>query len=160
VILVGLSEIKFAESPETLKSLGLGSCIGVILYSDGAHCAGMAHVMLPDSSLSCSGSFSPGKYADTAVPALIHLMTVIHGLPMAGLKAKMAGGAEMFRSSQKRRTMSIGKRNAEAVSHQLYKYRIPLVAAETGRDFGRTIEFNPGNGILVIRTILRGEQMI
>ncbi|WP_010630932.1 chemotaxis protein CheD [Sporolactobacillus vineae] len=160
MILVGLSEIKFAESPETLKSLGLGSCIGVILYSDRAHCAGMAHVMLPDSSLSCSGSFSPGKYADTAVPALIRLMTVIHGLPMAELKAKMAGGAEMFRASQRYSTMSIGKRNAEAVGNQLSKYRVPLVAAETGHDFGRTIEFDPGNGMLVIRTILRGEQRI
>lgn len=160
MIQVGLSEIKFAESPEKLTSLGLGSCIGIVLYSDLAHCAGMAHVMLPDSSLSCSETFLPGKYADTAVPALIRMMTVIHGLSVGGLKAKMAGGAEMFRFSQKRNLPSIGRRNAEAVNRQLKKYRIPLIAAETGLNFGRTIEFDPENGMLMVRTIVRGQQMI
>jgi Chemotaxis protein; stimulates methylation of MCP proteins len=160
VIQVGLSEIRFAESPETLRSLGLGSCIGLVLYSDHACCAGMAHVMLPDSSLSCSGTFLPGKYADTAVPALIRLMTVFHGLRPGELRAKMAGGAEMFRFSHKLNSLSIGKRNAEAVSNQLRKYQIPIIAQETGRDCGRTIEFHPENGMLMVRTILGGEQMI
>lgn len=40
--------------------------------------------------------------------------------------------------------MRIGPRNVEAVKQELKKYRIQLVAEDTGGKSGRTIEFNPG----------------
>lgn len=160
MIQVGLSEIKYAESPEKLRTMGLGSCVGVIIYSEAGKCAAMAHVMLPDSSLARAGVLQPGKYADTAVPELVRLMTDIHGFSIRALKAKMAGGAEMFRSSRVLPMGSIGLRNTEAVRVQLQHYRIPLIAEETGEDYGRTVEFNPETGLLMIRTIFSGERRI
>ncbi|WP_100487705.1 chemotaxis protein CheD [Sporolactobacillus pectinivorans] len=160
MIQVGLSEIKFAESPEVLRTMGLGSCVGVIIYNEILKSAAMAHVMLPDSSLARSNLFMPGKYADTAIPELVRLMTDVHGFPLRSLKAKMAGGAEMFKSSKTLPLGSIGLRNSGAVRAQLQRFRIPIVAEETGKDYGRTIEFNPGSGLLMIRTIFHGAHII
>lgn len=159
MIHVGLSEIKYAEAPEILKSMGLGSCVGVVIYHESMHIAGMAHVMLPDSTLAHAQSFLPGKFADTAVPELVASLTR-RGVSLHELKAKMAGGAEMFKSTRVLALDSIGKRNAEAVRSQLNHFHIPVVAEETGKDFGRTIEFLTGTCQLVIRAISQGERVI
>lgn len=159
MIHVGLSEIKYAEAPETLKSMGLGSCVGVVIYHESMHIAGMAHVMLPDSTLAHAQSFLPGKFADTAVPELVASLTR-RGVSLHELKAKMAGGAEMFKSTRVLALDSIGKRNAEAVRSQLNRFHITVVAEETGKDFGRTIEFLTDTCQLVIRAISQGERVI
>ncbi|MFT8390871.1 MAG: chemotaxis protein CheD [Sporolactobacillus sp.] len=160
MIHVGLSEIKYAEAPETLKSMGLGSCIGVVIYHETRGVAGMAHVMLPDSTLARSRSFLPGKFADTAVPELINHLTRRCGLQLNELKAKMAGGAEMFKTTRILSLDSIGKRNAEAVHEQLSKFHIPVISEDTGKDFGRTVEFMTATHQLLIRAISHGEQLI
>lgn len=160
IYVVGLSEIKYAKSPGTLKAMGLGSCVGVIVYSEGKRCAGMAHVMLPDSSLARSAIFPPGKFADTAVPELVGRLTNIHGLYPGSLKAKIAGGAEMFKSYRSLPAASIGRRNVAAVKKQLDLFRIPVIAEETGDDYGRTIEFYTATYQLLIRAIYKGERSI
>ncbi|MFT8317115.1 MAG: chemotaxis protein CheD [Sporolactobacillus sp.] len=159
MIHVGLSEIKYAEIPETLRSMGLGSCVGVIIYHESGGIAGMAHVMLPDSSLARSNSFLLGKYADTAVPALVETLTA-KGVSISRLRAKLAGGAEMFRSTRKLPMGSIGSRNTKAVHAQLERFHIPIVAEETGADYGRTIEFITATQTLVIRAINQEERII
>ncbi|MDD9147041.1 MULTISPECIES: chemotaxis protein CheD [unclassified Sporolactobacillus] len=160
MIHVGLSEIKFAESPETLKTMGLGSCVGVIVFSERERSAGMAHVMLPDSSLARSNHFPPGKFANTAIPEMLRMLTIQHGFSPGSLKAKIAGGAEMFKSSRPLPMGSIGKRNVAAVRKQLAFFHIPIVAEETGDDYGRTIEFFTETCSLLIRAIYRGERII
>ncbi|MCI1857913.1 MAG: chemotaxis protein CheD [Sporolactobacillus sp.] len=157
MIHVGLSEIKFAAGHEILRCMGLGSCVGIVIYDPLQKSAGMAHVMLPASSLARSEILMPGKYADTAIPALVDLMTHRHGLALAGLKAKMAGGAEMFKSTIGGPMKSIGARNVASVRAQLRRFGIPLLAEETGKNYGRTIAFYPYTGVLRIRTIFRGE---
>jgi len=52
IIRVGMADYKAAKSPAILITLGLGSCVGVVLYDNLTKVGGMAHVMLPDSSLS------------------------------------------------------------------------------------------------------------
>lgn len=72
------------------------------------------------------------------------------------MKAKIAGGAQMFQVASKSEIMRIGPRNVEAVKREIQKYRIPIVAEDTGGSNGRTIEFNPENGVLTIRTVNLG----
>ncbi|WP_206184299.1 chemotaxis protein CheD [Sporolactobacillus sp. Y61] len=155
-----MSEIRYVRKPEKMKTMGLGSCVGVVVYHQSSGIAGMAHIMLPDSALSRVRPFSPGKYADTAVPELIHVLSDLHGLPLNGLKAKMAGGAEMFKSFSNAQAGSIGKRNVDAVHRQLNQFGIPVVAEDTGDSYGRTIEFDPESGTLMIQTILHGKLLI
>src|SRR5215212_1048100 len=82
------------DAREVLVSLGLGSCIGLVLLDRRAAVAGLAHVVLPTA-----GERTPGKFADTAVAALIAGMEPL-GARHARLDAVLVGGASMFATSE------------------------------------------------------------
>ena len=111
--------------------------------------------MLPDSSLSRSGQLTVAKFADTGVPALIDAMKA-KGASTFKLKAKIAGGAQMFKFTSNQDSMRIGPRNVDAVKAELRKHGIPVVAEDVGGSSGRTIEFNPQTSKLQIRTVNQG----
>lgn len=46
---VGMGRFIVSSKPSTLTALGLGSCVGLVIYDKVAKIGGMAHVMLPDS---------------------------------------------------------------------------------------------------------------
>ncbi|WAA13581.1 chemotaxis protein CheD [Fervidibacillus halotolerans] len=154
-IKVGIADMKIAKAPDKLRTAGLGSCVGIILYDLHKKTAGMAHIMLPDSTLARGKTIHMAKYADTAVETLIRKLEEV-GVRKVTLRAKIAGGAQMFQTASKSEIMRIGPRNVEAVKKQLEKYRIPIIAEDTGGSNGRTIEFNPENGVLTIRTVNLG----
>ncbi|MDP4127900.1 MAG: chemotaxis protein CheD [Bacillota bacterium] len=157
VISVGMADFKTAKAPDILLTAGLGSCIGICVHDPYLKVGGMAHIMLPTANGSLGGN--PAKYADTAIDLLlkeIHAM----GANRSRLRAKMAGGAQMFSFPGKPPVLKIGERNAEAVEHQLKKNGIPLLIADVGGSFGRTIHFDVGTGQLHIRTINQGEKVI
>ena len=76
------------------------------------------------------------------------------------LKAKMAGGAQMFQFSTGSDMMRIGPRNVEAVRKQLADLNIQIMAEDVGGNSGRTIEFNPETCMLQIRTVNKGIKCI
>ena len=159
VVKVGIADMNIVQAPHTIRTSGLGSCVGVILYEERSEIAGMIHVMLPDSSLGRAENLNIAKFADTSVPAMIEQLKM-KGVQPFHLKAKIAGGAQMFQFSSNNDTMRIGPRNVEAVKEQLKKFAIPLVAEDTGGNSGRTIEFNPSTCILNIRTVNQGVREI
>ncbi|WLR52360.1 chemotaxis protein CheD [Bacillus tianshenii] len=159
VIKVGIADMNVVTSPDLIRTSGLGSCVGVVLYDTQKEIAGMAHVMLPESSLAKAGSLNVAKYADTAVEELLHRLIKI-GARQYALKAKMAGGAQMFQFSSKSEMMRIGPRNVEAVRQELNRLRITLTAEDVGGNSGRTIEFNPHTRKLNIRTVNQGVKEI
>lgn len=93
-IVLGMADLMVIRAPVKLVTLGLGSCIGLVVYDSTAKVAGMAHIMLPNSR-GLMGSEKVGKFADTAVPALIDAMEK-QGAVKSRIKAKLAGGAQMF----------------------------------------------------------------
>jgi len=155
ILKVGIADMKIVKAPHLIRTSGLGSCVGVVVFDPLAKIAGLAHVMLPDSSLAKSRSFNAAKYADTAVKDLV-LAVINHGARKAGLKAKIAGGAQMFQFSSGNEMMRIGPRNVDAVKKQLAELHILLVGEDVGGNCGRTIEFDPNTCILQIRTINKG----
>ncbi|MFC4184578.1 chemotaxis protein CheD [Saccharococcus thermophilus] len=156
IVKVGIADMNVVRAPNLIRTSGLGSCVGVVIFDVMKEVAGLAHVMLPDSSLARSKIMNPAKYADTAVEALIKLVLEAGGRK-GMLKAKIAGGAQMFSfPSQSSDMMRIGARNVEAVKWQLNRFRIPIVAEDVGGSSGRTIEFNPQTGMLSIRTVNHG----
>ena len=82
-----------------LVSLGLGSCIGLVLLDRRAAVAGLAHVVLP-AAIGTDRS-APGKFADTAVDALVAAMEPL-GARRTRLEAVLVGGASMFASASAR----------------------------------------------------------
>ncbi|MDY0405866.1 chemotaxis protein CheD [Virgibacillus sp. 179-BFC.A HS] len=159
VIKVGIGDLKIAHAPNAIRTTGLGSCVGVVVYDLPKKIAGLAHVMLPDSQLARNLNVNMMKYADTAIDMLIAQL-IENGARKFALQAKMAGGAQMFQFSEKADTMRIGPRNAEAVEKKLVMHHIPIVAADLGGNCGRTIEFDTETGQLLIRTVSKGEKII
>lgn len=155
VIRVGISDLNVVQAPDVIRTSGLGSCVGIVIYDLERKVAGLSHFMLPDSSLSRQKEFNPYKYADTAIPILIKKLITM-GANRKDLQAKMAGGAQMFPFFESD-MMRIGDRNIEAAKSLLKDLIIPLVAEDVGGDRGRTIEFNPQTGQLMIRIIRQKE---
>lgn len=157
VITVGIAEWNIASKPERLRTSGLGSCVAVILYDPSKGLAAMAHVMLPDHHLA-KADFHPAKFADTAIPGLVDML-IKKGINPSLIKAKCAGGAEMFPTFNSR-LPSIGSRNSQAIREALNQYQIPIVSEDIGGHAGRTVEFDTETGDLHVRTVKCGEHVI
>ncbi|WP_170007391.1 chemotaxis protein CheD [Bacillus fonticola] len=157
VIKVGISDLKCCKGPYRLRTSGLGSCVGVILYDSTAKIAGMAHVMLPHAALQANKELEvpKGKYADRAVFELVREIKEL-GANVSKLQAKIAGGAQMFALRELQDAMRIGERNVTEVKRQLDKWGIPIVSEDTGGKNGRTIEFEIKTCTLHIRTVNKG----
>ena len=56
-----------------LVTVGLGSCVAILLHDPQARVGGMAHVLLPSPALSRKDA-NPAKFPQTAVPRLLELM--------------------------------------------------------------------------------------
>ncbi|WP_254862459.1 chemotaxis protein CheD [Halovivax gelatinilyticus] len=146
---VGISELAVSEGENTLKSYGLGSCLAIALYDPDTGIGGLAHTMLPDGDQAENSDIKPGKYADTAIRALLRRM-VERGATYTDVEAKIAGGSDMFEFESF--GDGVGKRNADAARAELEKLGVPLVSEDVGGNHGRTVEFTPGTGTLVIKS--------
>ena len=157
-ILVGMADLNVTSAPGMLTTLGLGSCVGIALYDPMKKIAGLAHIMLPDSTKIQNNS-NVAKFADTAMAKMIQDMTKL-GANQRSMRAKIAGGAQMFALNAKNDEMRIGDRNVEATLKLLKQYGIPLVAYEVGANFGRTVELYAEDGRFVIKTIGHGNRVL
>lgn len=149
---VGLGQLIATGDPaDVLVALGLGSCIGLIMADPVARVAGMAHVMLPESDIH-KGQIQEGKYADTAVPALLTAVTRL-GADRKRLIIKMAGGSQMFANGSGAGVLNIGTRNAIAVRDALGKAGLKLTAAQTGGSIGRTLQIVVRTSVVTVRAV-------
>jgi len=155
VIKVGIADLAVCKAPQKLMTAGLGSCVGVCIYDPKTKVGGLAHIMLPNSD-QVKVVHNKAKYANTGIEILLEKMQEL-GAMKNRMQAKIAGGAQMFGNST---MMRIGERNTEEVKKILQALNIPILANETGGNFGRTIIFNPDNGELYIKTINHGEKVI
>ncbi len=155
---VGMGEIMVAESPNLLRSVGLGSCIAVTLYDRDTTIGGLAHIVLPCIEEAHNKSH-PTRFSDVAIGILIDEMKA-QGARIQNIRAKIFGGANMFPeiiSSDS--TMDIGRRNISAVREELEKHNIEIIAEEVGDHIGRTMLFNTEDGSVLIKTAHNGEKM-
>ena len=150
---VGIGDLKVCRAPDVLVTYALGSCVGICLLDSQAGVGGLSHIMLPDSTSGVNATTTPMRFADTAIPMLIRQMEQL-GASKARLKAKIAGGATMFATASDK--FNIGERNIAAVKRILMANRSPILAEDTGLDYGRTQFFYPETGIMEIRAAAKG----
>nr|WP_316247198.1 chemotaxis protein CheD [Rossellomorea vietnamensis] len=155
VVRVGIADMKIAKGNQSIRTSGLGSCVGVVLYDEVVPLAGMVHVMLPSSNLAKDSSFNLAKFADTGVRELADTLSQ-QGGRVSRMKAKIAGGAQMFQFTTGSELMRIGPRNVEAVTNVLENLGIPLISKDVGGSNGRTIEFHLHSFMLNVRTVNMG----
>lgn len=151
MIKVGMADAKVCHAPDAVTTLGLGSCVGVALYDKMKKVSGLVHVMLPDSTRIRQNQ-NKAKFADTGIDLMIDMM-VKEGANRRGLTAKIAGGAQMFAFSGNSSMLHVGAQNVEAVKAKLRALGIPILAEDTGLNYGRTVEFYPENGNFLIKAV-------
>ncbi len=151
---VGMADMNITKDPGIITTLGLGSCVGIILYDKSIKIAGLAHIMLPNSK-QIKNNENKAKFADTGIQLLLDKM-IDRGCNKSRIIAKIAGGSQMFSFQTNNDIMKIGERNVLATKEILQALNIPIIAEDTGGNYGRTIEFNSSNGILLIKTIGHG----
>jgi chemotaxis protein CheD len=163
IVNVGVAEYFVTHNPHMLASFGLGSCVGVALYDEKRKIGGLAHIMLPDSR-SMSRKSNPGKFADTAISAMVDEMERL-GSSRVDIRARIAGGACMFTIPGAKNPrnvpgpslgMQIGERNTEAVKAILKELGIKLVSEDTGGSYGRTLRFDISSGKVTVSSIKHG----
>lgn len=148
---VGMADLKVAKSPDVLVTLGLGSCIGLVLYDPVTKIGGMVHYMLPDST-KLKNNTNIAKFGDTGTAELLRQMLAV-GANRRRLVAKIAGGACMFEVSGTSAVGNVGARNIEQAKYLLKELQIPLIAEDTGLNYGRTVELNCENGDYTIKAV-------
>ncbi|MFP8953614.1 chemotaxis protein CheD [Natrialbaceae archaeon A-arb3/5] len=146
---VGISELAVRDGDDTLKSYGLGSCLAIALYDPETEIGGLAHAMLPDGDAAENSDRKPGKYADTAIRALLRRM-VERGASYTAVEAKIAGGSDMFEFESF--GDGVGQRNVAAAKEELEKLGVPIRGEDVGGRHGRTVEFTPETGTLIVNT--------
>lgn len=155
-ITVGISDQNIALNGDILVTYALGSCIGICLYDNAVKVAGLSHIMLPTSKGFSTEGTQIYKFADTAIVELINKMQ-LKGANLFRIKAKIAGGAQMFPGFNNTVLSSIGDRNIIAVKNELARLKIPVIAEDVGKDYGRTQYFNSTDGTMTIKSVLKGE---
>jgi len=151
IITIGVAEQTIASAPDKIVTLGLGSCIGLVLYDPVIKKGGMVHIMLPTASAHSTVT-NRFKFADTAIVDMIDMM-VKAGASRSRLRSKIAGGAHMFKTSGSIDIMNVGQRNIAMCRKVLDKNRIILEGDDTGGSSGRSIEFCCESCKLSIRTV-------
>lgn len=157
-IKVGMADLNVCVSPDRICTLGLGSCVGIAIRDPVTKIGGLAHIMLPDSTTIRNNSNIP-KFADTGIEELVKQVTR-KGASRARLVAKIAGGAQMFGFNSNSEMVRVGERNVQATKKKLAEMRIPILAEDTGKNFGRTVIFYPETGDFVIRAVGKQEYKI
>jgi len=150
-IIVTVADWAAERGDGVLVTMGLGSCVAIMLHDPQARAGAMAHVLLPSRSLARDVS-NLAKFPETAVPLLVERLRGMGAEPRR-LVAKLAGGASMFSQLMTPGTIQMGERNVVASRNALRAAGIPIVREAVGGERGRTIRFHVGDGRVEIRSV-------
>ena len=141
-----------------ISTIGLGSCVAIVLYDAIAKVGGLAHVLLPNEAMSRDRS-NPAKFPATAVPLLLGEMKRL-GANVDRVKAKIVGGASMFGNLMPPGGINIGERNVTAVREVLADTKVPIIAEDTGSDYGRSVFLHVCDGRVEVRSLRKGSRVL
>ncbi len=147
IVNVKMAGMDVVSDARGLKTI-LGSCVGIILRDLERGVSGLAHIMLPAR---LRDDASTGKYADSAIPALLRRLAGIGGR-QSSLQALLVGGAQMFPMGDTT-LASIGDQNVETSRRILQENRIPIVFEDTGGTSGRTVVYDNATGRVSVKKL-------
>jgi chemotaxis protein CheD len=157
-IIVRVADLRTGSGTDVLITIGLGSCVAILLYDSVARVGGLAHVLLPSPALSRKDG-NAAKFPQTAVPRLVELMSE-QGANVRRMTARLVGGASMFPGLGAAGTIQMGERNVVASRQALHQQGIAIVGESTGGDFGRTVRLWAADGRVEISSVAHGTQTL
>lgn len=146
---IGRGDIAISNTAsDVIKTMTLGSCVGVMLYDPTLKTVAMGHITLPDSSVRSGQEMGkPARYADTGIQLLVKALEKMGSQGGQNIIAKIAGGAQI---EDKNKTFNLGARNVLAIKKILSKCGLSLKAEDTGGDIGRIMEVIVSTGEIVL----------
>jgi chemotaxis protein CheD len=147
---VRIGEVRVAAGSSVLFTIGLGSCVAVALYDAQQQVGGLAHAMLPNPS--AGRHAPPGRFATTAVAELMQLLQA-EGASPARMRARLAGGASMFRDVLEGDGLRLGRRNVEAAREALQAAGIPVDGEDVYGTYGRSVFLRTIDGRLLVTSV-------
>ncbi len=156
-IRVRVADYAVDQEPAIIATIGLGSCVAITLYDAAARIGGLAHILLPNELMSRDVS-NRAKFPATAVPLLLDEMRARGS--RGAVTAKIVGGASMFASLLPLSGINIGERNVTATCQALEAARIPLLAHDTGGDYGRSVYLHLSDGRVFVRSLRMGDRVL
>ena len=157
-VIVKVADWAAERGDGVIVTLGLGSCVAIMLHDPQTNAGAMAHVLLPSTSLARDRT-NHAKFPDTAVPFLVERLKRLGADPRR-LVAKLAGGASMFSQLVSPGTIQMGERNVLASRSALRHAEIPILRESVGGDRGRSIRFHVKDGRVEIRSVGSDVQVI
>lgn len=148
---VRIGEVKVAGADHVLYTIGLGSCVAIALYDAKQQIGGLAHAMLPEPGNGRRAG-PPGRFASSAVSELISLLQQ-EGASPRRLRARLAGGASMFRDLLEGEGLRLGRRNVEAAREALQAAGIPVDGEDVYGTYGRSVYLHTCDGKLLVTSV-------
>ncbi len=154
-ITLGVGELAVTKTRgDELATLGLGSCVAVIMLAHQGQTIGMAHVALPDASTDPGRARTlPGYFAGPAVDALIAQMAKAGAPLLRRITVKLVGGANIMDPDQ---LFNIGKRNVLEIKKALWRHGMGPLAEDVGEGYSRSVRVIAGAGRVIISSPSQG----
>lgn len=154
---VRVADYAVAKGDDVISTIGLGSCVAIVIYDRQTRVGGMAHVLLPSEGLSRDKD-NRAKFPGTAVPLLLEEMRKLGA--RGPFTAKIAGGASMFGALIPAGGINMGERNVVSSRQALSEAGIPLAAQDVGGDYGRSVYFHLDDGRVLVRSLKSGDRAL
>jgi chemotaxis protein CheD len=151
---VKVADHAVARGDAVITTIGLGSCVAIVLYDAANRIGGLAHILLPSESMSRETA-NRAKFPTSAVPLLVEKMYELGS--RGSLVAKIVGGASMFSALLPAGGINMGERNIEATRRALKVANIPIIAQDVGGDYGRSVYHYVADGRVVVKSLRKGE---
>ena len=133
----------------------IAASLVVVLYDVMNKVGGVAHVILPESTINAQSSDQEGeaKYADLAIPKLVNDFTE-QGGDLSSAIVRIVGGAQLFNfGGGSGNVLNIGARNAVAVKTALSRHGLAVDKEEIGGNKTRSLVFNLMDGKVTVKAI-------
>jgi chemotaxis protein CheD len=154
---VRIADYAVGGSGVSMITVGLGSCVAIVLHDAVSGLGSLAHCLLPDR-MRTDPLTNAARYPREIVPVMVRELRSRGS--KGALVAKLIGGASMFKSLMNGTGTNVGERNVMAARDALAAAGIPITAEDTGGESGRSLRYNVDDGSVLVRTIRGGERVL
>ncbi len=149
---IKMGEIILTDNPEEYCMVGLGSCLGIVVYDVKHQYFGISHTALPeikrflDKPNSGFDPTLPGKFTDVAIKIMVAKLKE-KGLGEGHLRAKIVGGGQIFDND----IIRIGENNLQSARATLKEVGVRMESEFlAGKNGVSILNFNK-DGKLVVK---------
>lgn len=152
MITVRMADYKVARGDQKLITRDLGSCIAIVVRDPKTGIGGLLHAMLPTTLIRKDIPVEQlPKYVDLGLELMLSEMEKL-GANRRYMEAKMAGAAHIIQYQSVSPSRDISSRNIQVAVEYLEKHKIKILGMEVGDRYPRTVIFEPGSGMTVVKT--------